>query len=50
MKEFDQKTENGDLVVTNHKRRPGEELRLKFSDFPSGKAMEEVITRWADRQ
>jgi len=45
--DFDSKSEDGEFVVTNHKKRPGEELRLRFSDYSNGKKMLEAINAWA---
>ena len=40
--------ETGEIVVTEHPKKPGEELRLKISDYASGKEMMAEIIRWSN--
>lgn len=47
MREFDGETQGEEFVVTNHKKRPAEELRLPFKDYTNGKDMQKAIDDWA---
>lgn len=47
MTDYDSKVEGDTFVVTNHKKRPNEELRLRFSNYSDGKKMEKAISDWA---